>query len=499
MRLKLYLLAPFIIFSSLFFSFKITEVPPGINGDEVPIGFNAILISKTLHDENGRLLPIFFSSQNLTDFKQPVTTYTTALAFKIFGPSYQLMRQISVFFILISLIVLLCVLSKVFDLKFGLVGTFLFMTIPIVMIQSHLALENIAPLPFISTWLLLIYLMGKGNGPLLFLFTGATVGLNFYSYPGMRLVTPVLIFLTYAYIFYLKRKKFLKFAIFFTIGYLPFLGILPVIHKMYPGAILAYNRPSFPQQYQQLILPYLSSFDLSFLFLEGDSTPYHSTGKHGMFLLATLPLFLTGCFQAIRSKNSYLIFTLITFFLLPIFYGLTGSIHRASRLMVLIPSFVILSTLGFKTLTLISLKYLRNIILVLTVFFIGINYIDFLRDYWFEYPSRAKVDFANVSHTAFKNLYEKSKELNLTPIIQRSVYQNEKPGSEFFEQVYFPGQSKENILSRANSSLKTWDLGEQIPKGVILLHHQSDAPHLLDQGLKSLNVEMPYYNLSVNR
>ncbi len=50
------------------FTYKITEVPPGINGDEASIGYNAISISQTLRDENQRLLSIFFLMQNFIKY-----------------------------------------------------------------------------------------------------------------------------------------------------------------------------------------------------------------------------------------------------------------------------------------------------------------------------------------------------------------------------------------------------------------------------------------------
>lgn len=471
--------------SFFFFSFKNTEVPPAINGDEVLVGVNAILISKTLHDENGRFLPVFFSSQNLTDFKQPVTIYTTALLFKFFGPSFELMRQVSILFVLISAFLLFYLLKEIFNFSWALAGVLIFLTVPIIMIQSHLALENIAPLPFTIFWLLMLFNFKKSGKVLPLFFAGLTVGLSFYSYLGMRLIVPVLCVLTVIYIFYLKKKLFLSYSLFFILGVLPFLLTLPFIHKQYPGAILAYNRPVAPDSYQELILSYISSFDLSFLFIKGDSTPYHSTGKQGMFLLATLPIFLVGCYQAIRKKG-FLLFVLMVFFAIPLPYGLVPSIHRASRLLILIPLFVILTTLGFITISKIRFGGLKVIFIFTLTGLIILNYFDFVRDYWYSYSGRVRPNFQGAAHIAFKDLYQKSKELSLTPVIQRSVYSNEKPGAKFFEQVYFP------------DSLKTWDLGEEVPQGVVLLHHQSDIPYLSDRELKNLNVEMPYYSLSVN-
>lgn len=483
--IKYFLLFLLLIFIWFFFSFKITEVPPAINGDEVQIGYNALLISDTLHDETGRFLPLFTSTGN-GEYKQPVTVYATAAAFKLFGQSYELLRQVSVFFVIISLIPIFFLLKEIFNTKLAFLGSIIFLTIPAVLIQSHLALENIASVPFTAFWLLMLVKFQKNGWIWLLFFAGISVGISFYSYLGMRLMVPVIIIITIFYILYLKRGNFLRYSLVFILGLLPFLVSLPFVHQQYPGAILANNRPSLPQSYQELLMPYISIFDFSFLFITGDSTPYHSTGKHGMFLLVTLPLFLIGCYDAIRKRNSLLLLTLITFFALPTLYVLIPAIHRSSRLLALIPFFVILSTLGFKTLLEMNPKFLRILGIFLISFLFLTSYYDFTIDYWFHYPGRVKPAFPGAAHIAFAELNKASGNLNLTPVVQRSIYGSEL-GAKFFGKVYF------------NGSLSTWDLGEEVPDNIALLAHQSDTQYLKDKGMSQLDVNLPYYAIYVKK
>ena len=84
-----------LLFFWFLLTFRITQVPPGINGDEAAIGYNAALVARTGQDQNGRHFPLFVSVFDLTDWKQPVTFYSTVLAFKIFGPSYSILREVS--------------------------------------------------------------------------------------------------------------------------------------------------------------------------------------------------------------------------------------------------------------------------------------------------------------------------------------------------------------------------------------------------------------------
>ena len=76
----------------IFYSYRILQVPSGLTADEGAFAYNAVLLSRTLHDENGRFMPFFVLSLNGTDWRQPVTQYYLAALFKIFGASLFLLR-----------------------------------------------------------------------------------------------------------------------------------------------------------------------------------------------------------------------------------------------------------------------------------------------------------------------------------------------------------------------------------------------------------------------
>jgi len=472
----------------IIFTFKITEVPPGINGDEAAIGYNATLISDTLKDENGRTLPLFISTLDGKDWKQSVTMYTTALAFRVFGPSYELFRSVSVVFVLVSSVLLFFLLQEVWGFKVAVVGLLLFITTPIIMIQSHLALENIAPVPFVIAWLLMMAKYYKTGKNKFLIFAGIFLGSSLFAYQAMRLIAPIFAGLSLMYVFYLyteQKKKTLKPFFYFILGMVPFIFFLVLAWKIYPGALAAYNRPSLNVPYQALLLPYLSSFDLSFLFVTGDITAYHSTGKHGIYLLATLPLFLLGCYKSFQTKNPFLIFVAATFFLAPLFYGLVGSVHRGSRLLPQIPAYIVLASFGVKVLMGLKGKLLKFGIGGLLVFLVVINYYDFINDYWFAYPGRAKNYFPSTLHLASKNLSEQAKILNKSPIMQGDIYRREKMAAKFFERIYF------------SPAVEIWDLGvPTINEGIVLVR-SSDAQKLIDHGFRQLKSETPDYSLFV--
>lgn len=476
---KLLLLILFCILILFLFTYKITDVPPGINGDEASIGYNAILISQTLRDENHRLLPVFFLTMNGKDWKQPITIYSTAILFKIFGPSYTLLRLVSVLMLFVSTGILFLFLKDIFNQKLAIFGSILYLSSPILLIQSHLALENITLLPFVVFWFLMIYWFEKERKNKYLIWAGLSLGLSFYSYNGMRLIMPILTLLSFGYIFFLNHYSFKKNLTgfkFFFLGLIPFLLLFLIAQNKYPGAIFGNRYPDEIHSYQQFILPYLSSFDPSFLFITGDITPYHSTGVHGLFLLATLPLFLAGLFYILKSKNSILIFATSVFFLSPLLYGFVDSIHRGSRLLILIPFYAIISVSGLLYILEIKVKILKILILVLIFGVMIFNYFDFLKTYWFEYPNNVKTNFSIPLHIYFKELSDQSNKLKLNPFIESGIYNQNIEASKFFEKVYF------------YKPLEFWEIGKDVSINSIVFVRSADGSNLEQKGFKKIDL-----------
>lgn len=456
----------FYIIAWRFFTFRIIDVPPGINGDEAAIGYNAALVSRTGHDQNGRFLPLFVSTFDLTDWKQPITFYSTVLAFKIFGTSYQMLRDVSVIIILISATLIFFLCNEIFGTIGGLASIFIFLTIPAVLIQSHLALENIAPIPFTILWFWMLTKYQK-NLKMKFLFLSAFfLGIDLFTYPGMRLIVPTFALISIIFIIVVNQKKGTKKIIFENLKFLLLVSLFPIImfavKNQYPGAILAYNRPQIPTAYQEILMPYISTFDPSFLFLTGDITPYHSTGKQGVFLIASLPLFILGIISIFRKKSIILKFILIAFFLSPLLYGLVGAIHRGSRLLILLPLFTIIATAGLLSLKEVKNKSLRYFLIMLSVFLLLFNYTDFVKDYWYDYPSRIESDFSKPFQLVFNSFAIESKKRTLQPLIQDNLFSQNPIAFDFFEQAYF------------TDKLQRWNGNTVVPpKSIILVNDQN--------------------------
>lgn len=466
------------IFAILLLSFRLTQTPSGLTVDEASFGYNGVLLAKTLHDENGKFLPLFVLSINGHDWRQPITQYFVALFFKIFPANSFTLRLTSVLVAVLSMSLIYLLARKLLSQKAAIFAAILFVMTPIIFIQSHLALDNITPVPFMILWLLFLYRsQGQKNLGSIFL-SGAFLGIGLYSYKAMRIIVPPLSAATLFYFLYLEKWKFreiIRPSLAYLTGVVPFFAIMPLLRVWYPGAISG-GYQFHLMAWDNFLFPVISTFDPSFLFIKGDSTVYHSTGIHGMFLLAGLPLFLVGVYQSIKKGGFWILLT-ISFFAVPVLFGLIDSYYRASRLLAMVPMFTLVSALGFEFL--LKGKRFSRILLCSILFLLFLNFADFAKYYWFLYPKRYISDFGQIKDNDYKALAIYSKENRLDPYIEKGVYDSDGEVAHFLEAAFF------------NNKIKYWSDTMQFPDGGVLLTYRDKV-----EGARLVE-KLPNYNLYV--
>lgn len=448
------------IFFVFFFSFKLTDVPKGITVDEGAFGYNAVLLSKTLHDENGRFLPIFVLSIKGTDWRQPITQYFDAVFFKLFGASVFNLRFTSVIIAVFSVFLLFCLARYLFGTWGAITAALIMITTPIFMIQSHLGLDNIYPIPFVIGWLLSLFLFEKTKKNYWLILSAICLGVGFYSYKAMRVFVPTWSVLTFLYIAKEGVKKSVKSLYIFSLTLLPFFATIPILERFYSGAILDHTHYVF-EGFYKLFYPYLSSFDFTFLFIKGDEFLIHSTGWHGMFLIASLPFFIVGL--SYWKKSNFWKLIILAFFLGPLLFGIVGSIHRASRMLAEIPLYSLISAAGF----LWFLEKRNKIIIGTLVLIFALNYFDFLHYYWGQYGPDIQNLFYDYSYWqgGYKMLKEESVKENLTPYIDVKYSIKGNTTADFMRSIYFV------------KPLNVWsgDI-KDLPAGSVLMTDNTNVP-----------------------
>lgn len=431
-------------------SFKILEVPTGLTVDESAFGLNAVLLSRTLHDENGEFLPLYVHSINKTDWRQPFTQYYLVLIFKLLGASIYNLRISSVFLVLLSSLLLFFLIKKILNYWWGIVAFLMMNLTPVVFMHSHLGLDNIMPIPFVILWLL--FLFNKR-----YFWSAFLLAASFYTYKGMRAIVPVWGILSIVYLYFSHKK--LKPILNFVLGTLPWIALIPFIQSNYPGAIFGGARPKFDTFYN-FFYPFLSHLDPTFLFIKGDNLLFHSTQIHGMYLLATMPFFYYGLYSSLKSKK-FIFFIGISWIMAPFLMGLVESTYRASRILSTVPLFIIITTYALSK---IKIKLIIPVIFIIIL----LNFLDFSKYYWFTYPKFTENIFGHLDESNnYKQLSIQAKELNLTPFEYYDIH------NTFYHSLYL-------------SKPPNYIFGDSLPPaGSIFYTNREKVP-----GMKRLNVNM---------
>lgn len=458
------------------FSFRLTSIPKGVTVDEAAFGYNAVLLSRTLHDENGRKLPVFVLSLGGNDWRQPVVQYSSAIFFKLFGASLFNLRMVSVVTVALSIILIYFLAKKILDNNvFALASAIFLATTPIVLIQSHLGLDNITPVPFVIIWLLGIVLFNENKNKVYLFISALSLGISYYSYKSMRIFVPIWATLTLIYLMepFLKNfskenfKKVLPSVLVFVLTIFPFFAVIPYLEFLYAGAVL--NKATLEVgNIFNFVSSYLSNFDPSFLFVKGDDMLFHSTGRHGMYLLMSLPFFILGITSSWK-KSSFWKFLIASFFLGPLMFGYIGQVHRASRLLAMIPVYSLISGVGFLNLW---QEKRRVTLLVLSLLFI-FNYSNFVNYYFGNYAKDTESIFNcfECKNEPFNFLKTFSDKLRLEPMIDETILNGLDPTRDFAKSIYF------------TQGLSTWDgKKETFPVDAILMTDNSDVSFLKQVG-----------------
>ncbi len=385
---------------------KLDSAPMGLFSDETSIGYNAILIGQTAHDEHGQFLPLYF--QSFGDFKAPVYIYAAAMVLSILPDSEYTLRFTSALFFfafLASVMLFVRMFSKKDPVMlYSVIGASF---LPWIFTISRIAFEVISQLT-LTMWFLAFVFMAFERRPTkktlwLAIAAGIAAGISVYTYPTARLLAPL--FVLVALMLYARRgtwKLSLAFVASFAASLIPY----AVYSLQHPGAMTSRFRdityifdPSSPatEKLRTFFENYESYFSPRFLLLVGDSNLRHSTGQGGVIFLVVLLLAIVGfCATLMHSekrRSSFPIFIVLCTFLTPIAASLTsdGTPH-ALRSILLGLFLLLLSIIGLDRI-LASPTKPRYAFAIASIALLTVNAVLFTTDYFSQYPIRSINDF----------------------------------------------------------------------------------------------------------
>ncbi len=370
--------------------------PPGYHRDEAALSLNAYTLSKSLRDEDGARLPLFFRS--FDDYKSPVYPYLLAGMFRVTGPSQTIARGLSAVLVLAA-ILLLGVLAWRLSGSWLVATTILVLAgfTPWLFELGRMAIEASTQPVLVVALLLLLervvrlerYRVGPG------IAAGVLLGLVTYSYTGSRLLGPL--FASALAVFAGRgRWRFLVAAwATFAVILVP-LGIYALRHPgnltaRYEATTIARDGRSGLTVVAEAIGNWFKDIDPWHWATAGDPAPYIHNGGYGALFGAVVLLALAGIVLVLLRERQSLWwrYVLLATLLVPVPAALTVDRYNAIRLATL-PVFVLvlavpaLSALVAATRTSWAARAAAAVLAVL----VAVQFAQFLDSYRTRGPAR---------------------------------------------------------------------------------------------------------------
>lgn len=502
------------------------NLPISLFSDEVDVAYHAWSIWNTGKDYMGNFLPTYIRS--LSEWRAPLIMYVTAPFVGLFGLSaFSARLPVALLGVLdIYLIYLLTnqLLPKLklklgkFDISAGDVSALLLTLTPW---HLHYSRANFEVTLLIALLLLGTYWFIKfiKNPKLPFILFPIPLALTFYTYSTANLFTPLLaISLLLIYKPNLKKMFFNYWQVWLS----TLIIILPISYhltlgqaagrfnlvsifssqKLIDSIILTRTEPWVNAAREALfhnkplkfsttfITHYLQSFSPQFLFISGDPFPRHSVVGFGQLLWVTLPMFVAGMFSLAKSfskKSSQLLLAWLLMSPIPSALTIVGGTH-ATRLFIMLPALIVISTLGF-----FHLKKLlsKNLEIIAATVFIGALLVN-VALYAHQYSAHYRYKTAAYWQYGYKDIFTQLKPhldtdsrifINNShePALLQFAFHTDFPPSKFHQ--YFSGdQVQDGLLENFNG----FKFGPNIYFGQIIFDQSNPADkrirELIDEG-----------------
>lgn len=397
--------------------FKLTEVPPGLYGDEVSLGYNAYSISQTLRDEHGEFLPLgrFIA---FGDFKPPGYIYAAVPAIKIFGLNEFAVRFPSALAGVLLVLVTYFLAKELFP---GLSNTFYLLPTAFLAISpwalqfSRGAFEANLAAFFNALAVLLFLLFAKKEKGWLLPLSVIFFLLSFYTFNANRIIAPLLL-AGLVLIFFrqvLEHKKWLFVAVvvglimlFPSFSYLTsreskvrfqevsiFNNVevvktanerIALDDSAWWSKIIHNRRLAFAQEF---LKHYFDNFNGRFLFLSGDVNPRLSIQELGELYLFDLPFLLAGLYSLLRQRSRSVLVIFLWLAVVPIPAATARETPHALRTVSLLPLPQIITALGvWQAYEWLRKPWLKKLFILGAGLFLLSCFSYYLHNYYIHYP-----------------------------------------------------------------------------------------------------------------
>ncbi|OGM62408.1 hypothetical protein A2961_03500 [Candidatus Woesebacteria bacterium RIFCSPLOWO2_01_FULL_39_21] len=378
MKLIFRIIVIFLVGIGIFFRiWRLDKVPIELFGDEVDVGLQAYSILTTGKDYLGNKFPIMFRS--FSEYRLPMQLYLDVPFIDIFGLNEIGVRMPSMLLGIVSIILFYFLVREAFNKKIAIIATLFLIFSPWHFNFSRQANDAGILFPFLISGVL-CFIKGLKEYKYL-IFSSILFTLTFYSYAIATVFTPLFAFS----LIVIYRKRLFKYSLWrlTLVGVIGLLVLIPYIiftvkgvssqrfssisaipedklmqevvdRRRWSNSLLTralYNKRTIAAEI--VAKNYVKAFSTNFLFTEGDPNMRQSIEGFGQMYHYDLILVLLGAWlffgNFVRDKNKKGYFVILAWLILaPLPSALTkdGGYH-ASRLILMLPPLIFMSSLGF--------------------------------------------------------------------------------------------------------------------------------------------------------
>jgi 4-amino-4-deoxy-L-arabinose transferase-like glycosyltransferase len=481
----------------ILYAWRLSDTPVALHDAEVLFALHARAIAQTMHDANGRFMPLYFQMPQIgaNVWFHPILVYVTAAFLKVLPLSEWAVRSPTVCIGIVNIGLTYAIARRVFKRRrYGLIAAAMIALTPAHFIHSRLAMDYLYPVPFILVWLWCLVRFEEDGRPI-FIFLGTlSLGIGVYSYIGALVLMPLYAAMTL--VFLLEKYRSLHLTIFWAmLGFCLPLILLVVWLPQYPNVfaetIVRYGVSSgdtlhtlrrlvTSAKLEENLALYWNLSSPVYLFFVGSSNWVDSTRRAGVFLLPMAICMAAGVADFIlgpRSRVAWLVVAgVIT---APLGAVLVGELWAVQRELELIPFVVLLATFGIRRLAQ-SADRPWCWVAVASLAIMPLQFADFYYDYFTAYRLNSLGWFGPPFESAVKQVLEEERRHST----QAMVYLSRAiPYGREHWHFHLVKAGREDLLARtglfdARTALAT------IPSGSIVVEPLADGQPL-DPATKS--------------
>ena len=407
--MRRFAIAAVVAAAAILYTARLNEVPPFLSTDETAIALQAHAIATTLHDENGRFLPLYFQMYENAWF-HPGLVYAMAPVLAVVRPMPWAVRLPTVLIALGNIFLVYVIARRLGASIAAAIGAAVILTLtPAHLLHGRLACDYLAPIPCVLAWFILLIDAHRTQASWRFVAAGAALGLGLYTYIASMVTMPICVGLTYLFLLATGARSIRPYALVtagFVVAVLPLAVYLVAVPQVYAGFVARYGgtsvdldvlhhpRAVFSAHLVAERWPiYRSFFERSFLFERAETHVMSSTYTTGVFLKALKVLIPLGLWQILVNRRTPFTLLLLAVLLVsPVAASLIPEKYAIDRALLLLPTLVLVAAFGVDWLLMPRPSFVlwpaRAMCLALLVWMI-VQFDGFYRTYQTDYPTMA--------------------------------------------------------------------------------------------------------------